>query len=108
MNHLRPLSIALVIMAFLFCMIEAITASPHYRLEPATVIEVTPDRVGYIGYEDNTWVRFSDGYTIPQPGRLGNAGDLIIAGRRDGVVTLLGVFGDWGLLCNKAPKGGAK
>lgn len=88
------IALAIVVTAIVVLLNEVCSSSPNMELRPATILEVTEDRCGYIGYDDMTWIRYDDGMPGRMPGRCGKPGDRILAWRQFGTASWLGICGD--------------
>lgn len=73
--------------------IEGISVMPHDELEPATVRKVVANPSwGFIGQDQMTLIRFTDGYDTQIGGNRGEPGDKILAYRQRGTISVFGWF----------------
>jgi len=95
-NFMKPIYFfaTLFVLVLIFFLFESMTMYPNYELRPATIVKVTGDERGFIGYDKMTIVKFEDGYVTEVGGDKGNAGDNILAYREFGTKSLFGILGD--------------
>lgn len=74
-------------------MLEAFSLAPKYELRPATVLKVTDDQRGFIGYDRMTIVKFEDDYVTEVAGDKGEPGDKVLVYRQNGVSSIFGILG---------------
>lgn len=94
-NLIIGIPVGLLALAALLLFIEAFSISPRYELEPATIRSVGPDATGmggFVGETERTLIRFDDGLTDYMGGRRGEPGERILAPRRRGTSSALGIL----------------
>lgn len=105
-EKIATILIAAAILLFLITFCELTSIGLRYKLEEAIILKVVPDAKGlggFIGEDVRTLVRFKDGLTSHLGGDRGDPGEIILAPRTDGTISMFGLAGDTGLFFNRKP-----